>query len=136
MDQLNGIETMLVGTAGTFVTEVLRLRQLKEAPAMRSFVSWGDLGFSAVYILCGGICAIGLSSSTIQSAFYVGLTWPISVSTIAKHRKRKPPAKFLANSQDIVPVETPHPQALDAARASWFKIFVRVFRDHADGLFL
>jgi hypothetical protein len=43
---------------------------------------------------------------------------------------------YLANSKDIVPVEKPHPGALDAARATWFKSALEAFRNHADGLFL
>jgi hypothetical protein len=38
-------------------------------------------------MLCGGICAIGLSANTLQSAFYVGLTWPVSVSALARQIK-------------------------------------------------
>jgi len=132
--QLPHVLVFGLGCIGALALEIVRLYDLRETPppAIRSFSYWI---ISVLYSALGGVVAVALPATTWWGAFYAGITMPVVISAAAKHRNRKTKVVALANEQDRMPPEPPHPQELQAARASWFKTIVGLFRDHADGLF-
>ena len=141
-DQLPRVLAFALGAVGASALEIVRLYELRRNPPPREIFSWWFWIISFVYSVLGGVMAIIMPATTMFSAFYAGVALPAILSTMAKNRTKRTigianerrSAEFI-NERDRVPYEPPHPDELQAARASRFKSAIQTLRRHADGLF-
>ncbi len=84
----------LAGMLGALVPEILRLYQKRDSLHRRKF-SFSYFAISFVYAACGGALALILSASTLWAAFYIGATFPVTISGIMRRGRNRGP---LANT--------------------------------------
>ncbi len=73
----------LIGCAGAFAPEALRLYNLRTQKTTLSF-SWKYLAYLIPFILVGGFIAWILEPTSKWAAFYSGLTAPVLLTTVMK----------------------------------------------------
>jgi hypothetical protein len=134
----------LLGCLGALAPEILRL--YKERWQLKNLrFSLGYFAISAVYASLGGVMALILQPSNMRTAIYAGLTLDVTLSAIAKNRKRT--TATMANESNTIravdmtdkantirasaATQTPFYNAKQLARR-----WIAFIRDHADGLFL
>ena len=129
MDQPTHVLVFALGCLGALAPEIVRLYELRRKKTGRFSKQY--ILISLVYSVTGGVVAIILPATTLWSAFYAGVTWPLLLSTGFKHRIKK---VALQNDGAKPKKHKDTVYASDNA-PTFFETFVDVFRNHADGLF-
>jgi len=75
----------LLGFLGALAPEIARLYAKRWKKQSAKF-SWWYVVISGLYALVGGIIATILPAVNYLAAFYAGVTWPLSISTVLHHR--------------------------------------------------
>jgi hypothetical protein len=113
----------VLGCIGASAEEIVRLYGFRAKLHKMKF-SWQFFLISAVYAALGGGVAVVLPAVNYYAALYAGITMPVMISTIAKHRYH-PVA--LSNERPDAPIQ--------ASRPSAWQELKELIQDHADRLF-
>lgn len=119
----NGIVVFLLGAIGSVAQEIVRLYGNRLRLRRRAFPASYFL-ISIVYMLLAGVFAMILPAVNYYAAFYAGISMPVTLSYIAKHRHG---VVALTNEAPIQCSEPPEP-------SRWQRL-KNLVQDHADRLF-
>jgi len=81
----SGAVVFLLGFLGALAPEIARLYAKRWRKHGVKF-SWWYVVISGLYALVGGAIATILPAVNYLAAFYAGVTWPLSISTVLHHR--------------------------------------------------
>ena len=138
MDQPNGILVFAVGSLGALAPEIYRLYKLRRKSPKEIFSFWYYF-ISLLWAFVGGVFALILPADNLRAAFYAGMTFPMAISTINKHRQKPVLAANERRFRDNIIKAHDMTDVLErdaAPKTPIFKNIIEMFRNHADGLFL